>query len=124
MKRLLPSAVILLVLWTGVSARFADGINESRSESKNTTNTVVPPPRRDVPGKRFSLSLGSLYVPDFFDSEATTATQLVLFFHGASWCAEQNHYHARKNAVLVAVSVKNYGYPAVFNDPSSLRHLL
>jgi len=123
-KRLLVSAAILLILWAGVSARFADAENQSQTERKKPANALVPPPRRDVPGKRFSLSLGTLYVPDFFDSEVTTGTEVVVFFHGAAWCAEQNFYDARKNAVLVAVTVKNYGYPAVFNDPARLKHLL
>ena len=90
MKRLLVSAVILLILWASVSARFADAENQSQTERKKPANALVPPPRRDVPGKRFSLSLGTLYVPDFFDSEVTTATEVVVFFHGAAWCAQQN----------------------------------
>jgi hypothetical protein len=115
---------MLALLWPGVLATYANESSQSKSQSTTTTNTIVPPPRRDVPGKRFLLSLGSLYVPDFFDPEMSTGTEVVVFFHGAAWCAEQNFYDARKNAVLVAISVKNYGYPAVFGPPEALRNLL
>src|SRR5206468_311886 len=50
---------------------------------------IVPPPRRDVPGRHSALPLGALYVPDFFRPATNGATDLVLFFHGAAWCAEQ-----------------------------------
>lgn len=92
------------------------------SVSRSTTNTVVPPPRRNVPGQRYSASLGSLYVPSFFDAARTTATDVVLFFHGAAWCAEQNFYDARKNAVLISISLKDYA--RVFGDPDMLTQVL
>jgi len=84
----------------------------------------IAPPRRDVPGKRFDLSRGRLFVPDFFSPELSPSTELVLFFHGAAWCSEQNFYDARKNAVIVSISVKNYGYPEVFKNPANLRRIL
>jgi hypothetical protein len=97
---------------------------ETKSDAKKTTNTIIPPPRRDVPGKRFALPLGQLYVPAFFDPEATPDTNMVLFFHGAAWCSEQNFYDARKNAVLVSITIPNYGYGGVFSDPQKLAEVL
>jgi hypothetical protein len=92
-------------------------------QAAKTTNTLIPPPRRDVPGKRFSASLGSLYVPDFFrEDPVSTGTPAVVFFHGAAWCSEQNFFDARKNAVLISISLKDYA--AVFRDPGMLRQVL
>lgn len=95
-------------------------INGFGQESKGP----ISPPRRDVPGKRFQLSLGSLYVPEFFNQYASAGTDIVLFFHGAAWCSEQNFFDARKNAVIVSITVKNYGYPGVLRDPQNLRAVL
>lgn len=62
-------------------------------------------PKRVVPGKRFALtSKQQLFIPDFFKPEVTTQTHVVVFFHGAAWCSEQNFYEAHKNAVLVSIS--------------------
>ena len=71
-------------------------------------NAFVPPPKRDVPGLREKISMGELYVPDYFKPSADGTNDVVLFFHGAAWCAEQNFYDARKNAVLVSISHSNY----------------
>lgn len=84
----------------------------------------VPPAQRDVPGKHFDLSLGTLFVPDFFNPDLSVATEVVVFFHGASWCSEQTFYDAFKNAVIVSITVKNYGYPLVFNDPEKFLQVL
>ena len=65
----------------------------------------IAPPRRNVPGKRFSLGTArQLFVPDFFKPEVTTQTRVVVFFLGAPWCSEQNFYDARKNGVLVSIN--------------------
>lgn len=62
-------------------------------------------PKRVIPGKRFTLTpKQQLFIPDFFKPEVTTQTHVVVFFHGAAWCSEQNFYTARKNAVLVSIS--------------------
>ena len=72
--------------------------------------TPIPPPRRNVPGKRFTLSAGrQMYVPDFFKPELTTQTRVVVFFLGAPWCSEQNFYDARKNGVLVSIGEAKKG---------------
>jgi hypothetical protein len=73
---------------------------------------IVPPPRRDVPGKRITLPRGELFVPDFFHTEHRA--NVVVWFLGASWCAQQVFYDAHKNAVLMTVNgstLKN-GFPA------------
>jgi len=65
----------------------------------------IAPPRRNVPGKRFSLGTArQLFVPDYFKPEVTTQTRVVVFFLGAPWCSEQNFYDARKNGVLVSIN--------------------
>ena len=85
-------------------------------------NAFVPPPKRDVPGLREKISLGELYVPDFFKASVNGTNDLVLFFHGAAWCAEQNFCDARKNAVLVSISHSNYA--ALFADTKKFPALL
>ena len=74
---------------------------------KPQQNQPIPPPKRDVPGKRFTLSIGQLYIPDFFDPALTETTEAITFFHGAAWCSEQTFYDGRKNAVLVSISLKD-----------------
>ena len=59
---------------------------------------VVAPEKRDVPGQRFAIPEGEIFVPDFF--KPTQQTDLVVWFLGAPWVVEQEFYDARKNAVL------------------------
>lgn len=92
-----------------------------KPSAKPKTNFLIAPPRRDVPGKRITLDRGSLYVPDFF-KPASNRADLVLFFHGAAWCAEQNFYDARKNAVLVSISHTNYA--EFFHDSHRFESIL
>ena len=105
-----------------VSVTSAEKTKISIEEIREKNKIIIPPPKRDVPGKKFSLSLGNLYIPDFFKEEATTSTEVVLFFHGAPWCAEQNFYDAGKNAVLVSISVKDYS--TTFKDSEKLSQIL
>jgi hypothetical protein len=70
---------------------------------------VVPPPRRDVPGTRVKIASGELYAPSFFNQGEQDKIPLVLWFLGAAWCAEQNFYDARKNAVLFVANAKTLG---------------
>jgi len=65
---------------------------------------ITPPPRRDVPGKRIALKSGELFVPDFFRPDGRA--DIVIWFHGAAWCAEQVVYDARKNAVLLVTNAQ------------------
>ena len=66
---------------------------------------ILPPPRENLPGKHITLSIGELFIPDFF-RPTTNGLDVVIFFHGAAWCAEKNFYAARKNAVLLSVNQK------------------
>lgn len=112
-------ALLLLLIIT-----MAGAANPARGDSPTTpTATVKPkssgpiaPPRRDVPGKRWELGpKRQIFVPDFFapgakDERGNNApTQVVVFFHGAAWCAEQTFYEARKNAVLLTVNATGDG---------------
>jgi hypothetical protein len=63
---------------------------------------ITPPPRRDVPGKRFQLKSGELFIADFF--HATGRVDLVIWFLGAPWCTEQVFYDAHRNAVLLVAN--------------------
>ena len=80
---------------------------------------ITPPPRRDVPGKRIQLTRGELFIPDFFRADPAQA-DLVIWFHGAAWCAEQVFYDARRNAVLLATNAatlkRGFAKPAEFLD--------
>lgn len=97
---------------------YAEGAASSSSQpavtSQPTTQTtrpggtIVPPVRRDVPGKRTVLKTGSLFVPDYYNPATGTATDVVVWFLGASWCTEQTFYDARKNAILITVNAKDY----------------
>jgi hypothetical protein len=68
------------------------------------SNSIIAPPRLNVPGKHIALPSGTLFVPHFFILPANGKADLVVFFLGAAWCAEQNFYAARKNAVLLTVT--------------------
>lgn len=97
------------------------------AQAQQTTATArgpIPPPRRDVPGQRFEIPLGQVYVPDFFDPAGTTSTDVLVFFHGAAWCAQQGFHDARRNAVLVTISLAMDEYPRRFNDPQTLDEVL
>ena len=84
---------------------------------------IVPPARRDVPGKRIKLATGDLFVPDFFHASAgDDKADVVVWFLGAPWCAQQVFYDAHKNAVLVALDprVLQHG----FHDPADWRRVI
>src|SRR5438046_2721067 len=51
---------------------------------------IIPPERKTIPGQRLSLSLGQLFVPDYFRAPGNQQIDLVVFFHGADWVSEQN----------------------------------
>jgi hypothetical protein len=84
-------------------------------------NGIAPPPRRDVPGRHEKLTSGVLYAPDFFKCTNGSA-DVMLFFLGASWCAEQNFYDARKNGVLFTVTATNWA--TLFRDTNRFPEVL
>ncbi len=81
---------------------------QSTKPSSRPGGEIVPPPRRDVPGKRVTLNSGELFVPDFFHADGKA--EIVVWFLGAPWCVEQVFYDARKNAVLLVVNSKTLGH--------------
>ena len=83
---------------------------------------IVPPERRNVPGQRLTLTLGDLYIPDHFRASADGSVNLVIFFHGAAWVAEQSFYSARLNSALYSISMKSY--QEAFEKKESFRDLL
>ena len=95
--------------------------------SNQAGNTLEPkgpiaPPRRDVPGRRGELSIAKIYVPDHFVITDGEPVDVVIWFHGAPWCAEQVFYDSRKNAVLVTVTAKNLW--ETFRRQQALENLL
>ena len=99
-------------------------MNPPAAQDTPPSRGPIAPPRRDVPGRRFELSGGRLYVPAFFSDPGDRPVQAVVFFHGAAWCAEQCFYNARKNAVLITVNVPGYAFAERFARPSVFRDLL
>lgn len=87
-----------------------------------TDIVIVPPERRNVPGYRSTQSLGELFIPDHFRAPANGKVDVVIFFHGAAWVAEQCFYSANLNAVLYSISLKNY--PETFQKKESLQAVL
>jgi hypothetical protein len=84
---------------------------------------ITPPPRRDVPGTRTTLSVGELFVPDFADgNRADDKLDLVIWFHGAAWCAEQVFYDAHKNAGILVVNAATW--KAGFADAAAFDALI
>jgi len=92
------TATLALLLF----ARLGAGALTSKPSSR-PGGEITPPPRVDVPGKRVALACGELFIPDFF-AKKSEPTHLVIWSLGAAWCAEQNFYEARKNAVLLTLN--------------------
>ena len=60
--------------------------------------SVIAPDKRDVPGVKFAIAEGEVYVPDFY--KPGEQIDVVLWFTGAPWVVEQEFYDAHKNAIL------------------------
>ncbi|MCX7018616.1 MAG: hypothetical protein WCK47_11600 [bacterium] len=59
-----------------------------------TTNTITPPPRRDVPGRRIAITSGTIYVPSYFNSELTTGADTGnLHIFGYTGMTNQDHFN-------------------------------
>ncbi len=97
-------------------------LGENILKTETPRKGPVAPIRREVPGTRYSLSTGQLFIPDFYRVSRNNNVTLVLFFHGASWCVEQSFYDAHRNAVLVSISLKDY-YTA-YQDTTSFQGLV
>ena len=84
---------------------------QTTKPSSRPGGEIVPPAKRDVPGKRITLTRGELFVPDFVHADGKA--DVVVWFLGATWCAEQVFYDAHKNAVLLVVNnaTLKHGFP-------------
>jgi hypothetical protein len=109
---------VVLALGTLGAAQTTDAVRVKPPQDAR----LVAPPRRDLPGRQLTAGLGTLFVPAHFDPALTSGTDVVVFFHGATWCAQQNFYDSGLNAVLISVNLQDYA--AVFAAPDALRGLL
>ncbi len=100
----------------------AEGSASSQAGKARKTKGPIAPPRRDVPGRRGELSIAKIYVPDHFVITDGEPVDVVVWFHGAPWCAEQVFYDSGKNAVLVTVTAKNLW--ETFRQQQALENLL
>ncbi|MFB3894987.1 MAG: hypothetical protein ACE14V_01670 [bacterium] len=117
--------ITILILILGIvfcSAQSRDTtISQTTTAVKRSTG-ITPPKRIEVPGQRFLLSTGQMYIPDFVKPRKDGKYNLVVFFHGAAWCSEQVFYPAHKNAILVSFSTKSYS--ETFSDTTRFQKLL
>ena len=95
-------------------------ISQITTVKRNTG--IIAPKRLDIPGQRFSLVTGQLFIPDYFKGNKNGKYNLVVFFHGAAWCSEQVFYPAHKNAVLLSITLNSY--PEAFSDTTQFQQIL
>lgn len=98
------------------------GINASDAVPHQEKQQITAPQRKKVPGQRYHLAMGELFVPDYFRMPPSNKVDVVVFFHGAAWCAEQTFYEGRKNAALVSISAKDY--QKEFSDRTRFQRIL
>ena len=55
--------------------------------------SVIAPDRRDVPGVKFAITQGEVYVPSFF--KPSDHLDVVVWFLGQPWVVEQEFYERR-----------------------------
>lgn len=103
---------------SGEDKKNQTNLNPQKTGETKKAQTLIPPPKKQLPGNHIQLTSGTLYIADFFDPSLSDKTDIVFFFHGASWCSEQNFYDARKNAILISISLKDY--QQAFKDPDAL----
>ena len=78
------------------------------------------PEKRDVPGVKFAISDGEVYVPDYFKPD--DSVDVVVWFLGASWAVEQEFYDAHKNAILFIAN--DHLLQSNFPGPQHFKNLL
>ena len=80
--------------------------------------------RYEVPGRRASLSLGTLYIPPSFD--AARPFILIVHFHGAPWLVEHHVRERRPQGALIAVQIGagSRVYADAFSDSARFATLL
>ena len=120
MKKL--STVFLWVAMIGLVLINTNCAHIPSQKPVKLSNKITPPERKNIPGERFSLSTGKMFIPDYYKAPKDGKFDLVVFFHGAAWCSEQVFYEGRKNAVLVSISLSDYqGY---FEDTTRFQKIL
>jgi hypothetical protein len=82
--------------------------------------SVIPPDKREVPGLKFAIAEGEIYVPTFYKPGKNI--DVVVWFLGAPWVVEQEFYDAHKNAVLFVASPQTLQNN--FPGPQYFRNLL
>lgn len=90
-------------------------------------DTTRPHPRiqeTDVAGRRFPLSIGTLYLSPKFRPQ--TRVPLIVHFHRAPWLVESQVFGAWPDAALVTVQLGSGSgiYSQAFSEPSRFRMLL
>lgn len=75
------------------------------------------------PGKRYSLALGTLFVPAA--SEHRTGVRLLFFFHGGDWIPEYAVTRAKRMAVVtIQAGAGSSRYASLFADPARFPSLI
>jgi hypothetical protein len=115
-------AIVILLIVFATARCVAQAPTTTTRASSRPGGEIVPPPKREVPGKKIQTVWGELYVPEFYDGTESKSGGIVVWFLGAAWCAEQNFYDAKKNAVLLCVNAEQM--KRGFDDPSRFRSLL
>ena len=82
-------------------------------------NAFVPPRRRDLPGRHLEIGNATAYVPDYFHPATNGMADVILFFHGASWCAEQQFFEAQKNGVIITFDQRDLA--SLFDSPKKFQ---
>lgn len=112
--RLLP---VLFLAFAQIAAQNPSPMSESTRPHPRVA-------RDEAPGRRATLSIGTLYLPPGFN--ATRAYPLLVHFHGAPWLIE-HHVHGRwPVAALVTVQIGSGSrvYAEAFADPARFASLL
>ncbi len=107
----------------------APGHAQQAQNPSPMSDSTRPHPRRvesRAEGRRATLSLGELFVPDDAVRRQRAAMPLVVHFHGAPWLVEQHVAGAASHAALVSVSLGSGSarYAAPFADPARFGTLL
>jgi hypothetical protein len=106
---------------------FVAFVQASTQNPSPMSDSTRPHPRiaqYEVPGRRVTLSLGTLYLPPAFD--AGKPFPLIVHFHGAPWLVEHQVREQWPQAVLVTVQIGagSRVYADAFAEPDRFRSLV
>lgn len=107
-----------------LTVALAQASAQNPSPMSDTTRPHPRVERYEVPGRRATLSIGTLYVSPAFD--AAKPYLLLMHFHGASWLVEHHVREAMPQAALVTVQIGSGSrvYADAFADPARFGALL